>query len=79
MTTLPGLCGRDGGESGSSLFMHHSGYFEGIASLDYHTAVIRGARVVMVIPNPGAKRDFAIARLTTRKQTQAAQNRFTIP
>lgn len=58
--------------------MHHSGYFEGIASLVYRTAALRGARVVVVIPNPGAKRDFANARLTTRKQTQASQNRFTI-
>lgn len=58
--------------------MHHSGYFEGITSLVYRAAAIERARLVVVIPNPGAKRDFANARLTTRKQMHASQNRFAI-
>lgn len=57
----------------------HSGYFEGIASLVYLTAAIRGMRAVVVISSTGAKRHFANACLTTRKQAHVSQNRFTIP
>lgn len=57
----------------------HSGYFEGIASLVYLTAAIRGMRAVVVICSTGAKMHFANACLTTRKQVRASQNRSTIP